>query len=121
MKGYKGAKHTVYELDDATRDEIIAADTAQWLEFPRGPETEVPVEIEHACYEVAYALLEGVDQETQVENLSVVSDAYSRVRNRYGRSTSRTNQIINGIPSMIAWKLLKPFLVDTRITNNARS
>jgi hypothetical protein len=82
---YKGEKAAVvavmYDSDwnelDATDEEIRDANLAQPLEFPRGDDTAVPDEILIACWEVAYALLDGVDPDLDVENLGVSSQGYA--------------------------------------------
>jgi hypothetical protein len=107
---YKGVKNAVYVLSNPNRDEVIAADSTQALEFPRGPETEVPLKIEQACYEIAYALLEGVDQQEQSESLDVQRQAYGSVRTSYGTHKAGSAQITSGVPSSVAWRMLKPFL-----------
>lgn len=112
---YKGAKNAVYVLSEASRDEVIAADATQALEFPRGPETAVPLKIEQACYEIAYALLEGVDQQEQSESLDVRRQAYGAVRTSYGDRKAGSAQITSGVPSSVAWRMLKPFLTTGAI------
>ena len=112
---YKGAKHAVYELSGANRDEVIAADVSQLREFPRGPEVAVPLKIEQACYEIAYALLEGVDPQDQSEAQDVQRQAYGSVRTSYGGYKANTAQITHGVPSSVAWRMLKPFLTGEEI------
>jgi hypothetical protein len=107
---YKGAKHAVYGLSSPSRDEVIAADSTQPLEFPRGPEMAVPLKIEQACYEIAYALLEGVDQQDQSEAQDIQRQAYGSVRTSYGCRKANADQITHGVPSSVAWRMLKPFL-----------
>ena len=114
---YKGVKNAVYVLDSPNRDEVIAADSAQALEFPRGPETAVPLKIEQACYEIAYALLEGVDQQDQSDSLGVQRQAYGSVRTSYGVHKAGAAQIAHGVPSSTAWRMLKPFLTTGAINS----
>lgn len=108
---YKGAKHPVYLLDSPTRDQVIVADGTQGLEFPRGPATAVPLAIEEACYEIAYALLAGADPEDQSAGVGVVAQTYGAVRTSYGVSGASDERAVSGIPSSEAWTLLKPYLV----------
>ena len=91
-------------------DNVRAADLAQALEFPRDNDTVVPAAIEHACYFIAYALLDGRDPEMELENLAVTSHRYSSVGTAYNRDIAPLEHIVNGIPSVNAWNLLKPFL-----------
>jgi hypothetical protein len=113
---YKGNKHSVYMLLDAnsaaSTSEIQAAEASQALEFPRGADTEVPEAIRRACYEIAYALLDGKDPELELENLSVESMGYGQVRTGYSRNQVPIEHIINMVPSSVAWRLLRPFLRD---------
>jgi len=113
---YKGNKSTVYTLleadSNATVAEIRAAEAAQALEFPRGADTTVPVDIRKASYEIAYALLDGKDPELELENLGITSQGYASVRTTYSRNQVPIEHIINGVPSPQAWRWLKPFLRD---------
>lgn len=113
---FKGHKHTVYllleEKPKATQDEIRFAEVSQPLEFPRGPDTEVPEAIRKACYEIAHALLDGVDPDLELENLGIVSQGYSSVRTTYSRNQVPIEHIINGVPAPAAWRLIRPFLRD---------
>lgn len=113
---FKGYKHAVYTLLDANSaadaSEIQAAEASQALEFPRGTDTEVPETIRRACYEIAYALLDGKDPELELENLSVESMGYGQVRTGYSRNQVPIEHIINLVPSSVAWRLLRPFLRD---------
>jgi len=113
---FKGYKHAVYTLLDANSaadaSDIQAAEASQSLEFPRGADTEVPEAIRRACYEIAYALLDGKDPELELENLSVESMGYGQVRTGYSRNQVPIEHIINMVPSSVAWRLLRPFLRD---------
>lgn len=113
---YKGYKHTVYELlqsnPDATQDEIAAAALQQENEFPRGADTEVPMTIQWACCEIAYALLDGVDPDIELENLSAQDYGIGSVRGSFNRTQEPLENVINGVPSVTAWKWIRPFLRD---------
>jgi len=113
---FKGCKHSVYTLLDANSaadaSDIQAAEASQALEFPRGADTEAPEAIRRACYEIAYALLDGKDPELELENLSVESMGYGQVRTGYSRNQVPIEHIINMVPSSVAWRLLRPFLRD---------
>jgi len=121
---FKGYKSTVYTLlqsnEDATDTEIRAAEASQVLEFPRGPDTEVPEDIRLACYETAYSLLDGKDPELELENLGITSQSFGSVRTSYNRSQVPIEHIINGIPSSQAWRFLKPYLRDDDAVKLAR-
>lgn len=85
------------------------ANASQPLQFPRGTDTLVPVAIEEATYELALALLKGIDPDTERDNLSVTVQAYGSLRSEFNRS-SPPPYIVAGIPSATAWNKLLPFL-----------
>ena len=89
------------------------ADSTQTLQFPRNDDTEVPEEIEFACYEIAIKLLEGVDTEQEAQTIGVMSESYSSVRTTYDGDYVN-DHIRAGIPSIEAWGYLKPFLRDPK-------
>lgn len=111
-------------LNDATeiinRFEFIGCKTVstQANEFPRSgilfdnillDETLVPDKIRKALYEIAFALLRGVDTEREIRSQSVISRGFSTVRTTY--DPRRTLEHIQyGVPSAIAWLYLLPFL-----------
>lgn len=86
---------------------------SQPLQFPRGTDTLVPVDIEQACYEVALALLKGVDPDTEHDNLPATVQAYGGLRSEFDRSIVLP-YMVAGIPSMTAWNLLLPYLQERR-------
>lgn len=89
------------------------ASADQPLQFPRGTDTLVPVEIEQACYELAMALLKGVDPDTEHDNLDKTVQAYGSLRSEMDRSLTPPH-IKAGIPSATAWALLFHFLDPQR-------
>ena len=60
-----------------------------------------------ACYEIAHSLLDGKDPELELENLGIVSQGFGSVRTTYNRSQIPIEHIINGIPSVQAWRHLE--------------
>ena len=115
---YKGVKNAVYVLleadPDACDEDIRAAEASQELEFPRGADTVVPERILFACFEIAYALLDGVDPQYELENMSMNDHGIGSVRASFNRSQEPLEHFMNGVPSSTAWKYLKPFLRDDR-------
>jgi hypothetical protein len=115
---YKGVKNAVYVLldanPDATSDEIRAAEASQALEFPRGADTVVPDRILWACFEITYALLDGVDPQFELENMSMNDHGIGSVRASFNRNQEPLEHFMNGVPSSTAWKYLRPFLRDDR-------
>lgn len=91
----------------------VQTSAEQPLQFPRGTDTLVPVEIEQATYELALVLLKGVDPDTEADNLSATVQAYGSLRSEFDRTSIPPN-IRAGIPSQTAWNLLFPFLDPVR-------
>lgn len=89
------------------------ADCDQYLQFPRGTDTIVPVDIEQASYELAIALLKGVDPNTERDNLTMTVQGYGNLRSEHDRSIVPP-YIVAGIPSATAWNLLLPYLCERR-------
>lgn len=91
----------------------VKADSEQPLQFPRGTDTVVPVDIRQATYELALALLKGIDPDTEADNLSMTLQAYGGLRSEFDREFAQP-YIRAGIPSQTAWNLLLPYL-DPRL------
>jgi hypothetical protein len=122
---YKGAKAAVYDVlydsdgnrileDPPTEDEIIAADLTQALVFPRGKDTTVPDPVLRACYEIAYALLDGFDPDEAAEDARVIRQTYSSVGTTYADGDLSSEYLLYGIPNGTVWRLLLPYMVDSR-------
>lgn len=134
---YKGVKHPVWSImyeynsttekfekildDPPTRNEIVAADATQELEFPRGQDESVPSQIKWACYEIALQLIEGFDPEDAVDRLNIVRQSYSAVRTTYDNSSSAMEYLVYGIPTARVWNWLKPYLTNDRIIRISRA
>lgn len=86
-------------------------DPLQYLEFPRKGATNVPDDIKIACCEIAYAYLDGIEMELELQNLNVTQQSFSSVRETCDR-TIIEEAIRAGIPSAVAWTYLKPYLND---------
>ena len=80
-------------------------------QFPRDDDTSVPDAINNACFEIALALLDGVDPQIEAENLGMISQGYANVRSTYDRTAPMPN-IAAGVPSITAWRYLVPYLRD---------
>lgn len=124
FKGYKSTVATllsgVFDVSEVDPSAIRTAEAAQELEFPRGTDTQVPSAIQRACFEIAYALLDGVDPDTELENLAVVSQGYAGIRTTYNRIQQPIEHLIAGIASATAWRLLKPFIRDGQAIKTSR-
>lgn len=108
------------QMIDRLRFAGFLVDDDQILEFPRyydedegaqGDE-EVPDDILYACYELAYALLDGVDPDLELENMGVSSHAYSSVRQSH--TPDQMPHIAAGIPSASAWRYLAQYLAPAK-------
>ncbi len=124
---YKGYKNTVYlvleaadDYEDVSQDDRRVAEAAQELEFPRDADTVVPTDIETACFEIALALLDGVDPDVELENLGTAGQGYGGVKISYNRDQQPIEHLLHGVPSAMAWRILKPFLRDGRAVITAR-
>lgn len=89
------------------------AQADQPLQFPRGTDTLVPVDIQQACFELAQVLLKGVDPDTEADNALVTLQGYGGLRTEFDRS-SHQPWMLSGIPNKYAWDLLWPYLDDVR-------
>lgn len=99
-----------------TAAELLAIQEAgetQELKFPRGTDTTVPTDIEYACYEIAFSLVDGRDPQEDLEDLATISQGYSAVRRTRDRSFSHEH-ILAGIPSLQAWNYIRPYLRDSK-------
>ncbi len=102
---------------------ILVADD-QELEFPRyyldydgtdnGPEGDevIPDDIQYACFELAFALLDDKDPDLELENLTVLSHKFDKIAT--GKSGQILQHVLAGIPSATAWRYLLPYLTSGR-------
>ena len=98
---------------------LLPTSPYQTLEFPRNGDAVVPREILAACCEIALALLDGVDPEMELRNMNAVHQGFAAVRQTY--DTHITNLAYrHGIPSVVAWNYLMPFLADPTEINTRR-
>lgn len=81
----------------------------QPLEWPRNGTLIVPDDIKMATYEEAFALLKGVDPETELLGTFVSSRVFGKVRTDYDYRTS-PHHIVAGLASMKAFNILMPYL-----------
>lgn len=88
----------------------VKADEEQPLEFPRDTESSIPEAINEACYEIALALLRGINPDTERDNLFATIRAYGGMRTEYGNRLSIPDYYAAGVPSPRAWDLLLPYM-----------
>jgi len=90
-------------------------DDDQDLEFPRYIGTEadgtevIPEDIKYACFEIAFALLDGVNVDQELRNQTVLRRSFDNVNTVY-KDNESLEYFANGIPSHLAWSYLKPYL-----------
>ena len=106
--------------EEQYRQQERDAEASQPLEFPRGADTMVPEAIRRAEYELAFSLLDGVDPQMELENLSVTAQGYAEVRTHFERNMVPIEHLINLVPNPLAWSLLKPFLRDDQAVRLSR-
>lgn len=88
----------------------------QKLEFPRIVDDEsigTPTNVLYATYELAYEYLNGADQESENKNVNIIRNQFDKVSTTYDRSFVQEH-LRNGIPSIVAWNYLIPYLRDVR-------
>lgn len=102
---------TATQIIDTLNYEGDKHDENQELEFPRGTDTTIPTPIKKACCEIAFALSQGYDNEYELRNLSNINIRFDQSSIR-SDPTSIHDARVNGIPSVIAWDFLRPFLRD---------
>lgn len=103
----------------ARRQPLAPSNSLQPLEFPRDGATVIPQEIYIACCEIAYALLDGVDPELELQNINTTQHGFASLQETYN------SNIVNiafrhGIPSVTAWTYLVPFLLDPMTIRTTR-
>ena len=84
-------------------------DPEQIAEFPRYESLLIPLAIKNACYEIAYALLDGANVEYNSRNINVTSSDFGTVSNTKSINDTPLH-LIHNIPSSRAWNYLKPYL-----------
>jgi hypothetical protein len=87
--------------------------STQEHQFPRGGDLTVPQEILDATCEVALSLLDGNTIDEAYQRSRISSERYATVGTTYNNDLPEIH-VLNGIPSIVAWQLLKPFLRDPR-------
>jgi hypothetical protein len=118
--------------DDKTKLEVTARrlinnlnfagdkhDSSQSDEFPRGDDTDVPQAIKDACCEIMYALLDGRNVEFEQELIGDTLAVTSNIRRNIDAGTVDVARV-HGIPSIVAWNLLRPYLRDGSVITLSR-
>ncbi len=106
--------------DEDVQAGMKAASLTQELEFPRGDDADVPVEIEKACYLIAKVLLSGRDPEADLEALTLKSTGFGDLKSTRDPVGNFHQHLTHMIPSPQAWNLLKPFLRERTAFNVKR-
>ena len=89
--------------------------STQTNQFPRGGDSTVPTAVTRATCEIAKALLDGVDPEIIYENVSLAATSYASIRTNYKDRTE--DYKVSGIPSVVAYRYLRPYIADPRQLN----
>ena len=92
-------------------------DADQDNEFPRDTD-DTPDEIKYACFEIALELLDGKNPDIEFENLSIKMHRYDKVHTE--RSGAMPAHTLAGIPSVLAWRCLEPYLASNRTLRISR-
>ncbi len=92
---------------------IRVAIDAAYHDAPPGRPDDVPQDVQDACCEIAFALLDGIDPDLEYENLRMVSQGIGNIRSTYNPEAI-PEHILAGVPSAAAWRYLKPYLRDVR-------
>jgi len=96
------------------------SDSDQTLQFPRGDDTVVPLDIELAAYECVLLYLDDIDMQQEAESIGITSNKYLKTGSTYDPSFVADN-IKAGIPSAEAWQFLLPYLRDARAIEISRA
>ena len=97
----------------------VKTDDDQVLQFPRGDDTVVPLDIELATYECTLKFLDDVDMQDEIESIGITRNQYLGTRSTYDESFV-AEYIRAGIPSAEAWVHLKPYLRDIKAIELSR-
>lgn len=79
--------------------------------FPRLIDEEVvelPDNVKYACAEIAIKLLDGHDPEKEYEEALIKTHAFGNIR--IERNDNYPEHVIAGVPSITAWRMLRPYL-----------
>lgn len=115
---YAGQKYAVHQVgnrsdyasQEAYESAIQAANASQPHEFPRGSVNTVPVDIEHAAYLIAKALLSGRDPELDLETATNKNSRFGDLATSTDVEGNTMEHIAHLIPSPKAWNLIRPYL-----------
>lgn len=86
----------------------------QFLKFPRDGDTEVPLDIDFAAYEIAEKLLGGENVDYEIKNLSLQQTNYGALTTTIRAAKVVPDHLAAGIPSIVAWRYLLPYLQAAR-------
>ena len=88
--------------------------SGQEAQFPRNGDTLVPTDVTTAEAEIAYALLDGIDPESEARQNEIRSATFTSIKTTYG---THSLWRAYGIPSAIAWKYLVPYIAFSDTIN----
>jgi len=93
--------------------------STQALQFPRGDDTVIPQDLKDAASEIVLALLNGIDPEEEFNALMITSQNYGSVGASYRRNNF-PEHLVSGVPSVIAWRFIKPYIRDDQTIKLSR-
>jgi len=97
------------EATDSEKDKSLIMATKVLERLALYDFEDVPDDLKYAICEIALSILEGDDPNKEFENLALTTSQYSSVRSTYDR-TYPMEHLEAGVPSIIAWRLIRPFL-----------
>lgn len=85
------------------------ATVAQYLQFPRGLQTTVPLDITYATYEEAYQIMLGRDIEDELNELRIQQRRFDKINTQYMQGVKPSPNVTAGILSSKAWRMIAPY------------
>jgi len=101
------ARAEAFNIIEALPYNGYRTESGQTDQFPRDGETAIPSAIKIAEAEIAYALLDGRDAESEMRQGEIKYSNFSSIRTTYG---SHALWRAYGVPSAVAWKYLTPYV-----------
>lgn len=86
-------------------------DPNQANQFPRDGGVSVPTDIKNACIEIAFELGNGQSTQDLGMDIGITATQFDRTRAQHAR---RHPAFVHGIPSVVAWNILRPYFRNTR-------
>ncbi len=105
--------HARQSSETLTEEQLRELNLQQPHAFPRDGATTTPEDIQKACCEIAFALIDGYDPDKELRAIATVSESVGPMGIRSTFDRSRVAAWIQaGVPSPTAWQYLLPYLRD---------